>query len=100
MPKLPDYLASIGFRNPDDPLKTLFHDAMGSALNRFEWMQNQPDELAIFSACMAASSVMGRAGLRAAISSLFPAGGVHSHVGENAEGEEQVLLVDVGGGRG
>ncbi len=73
---------------------------MGSALNRFEWMQNQPDELAIFSACMAASSVMGRAGLQAAISSLFPAGDLDSHVGESADGEEQVLLVDVGGGRG
>jgi hypothetical protein len=100
MPKLPDYLASIGFRNPEDALKTLFHDAMGSALNRFGWMQNQPHEIAIFSACMAASSVMGRAGLQAAISSLFPAGDVHSHVGESADGEEQVFHVDVGGGRG
>jgi len=100
MPKLPDYLARIGYHNPDDAQNTLFHYAMGSKLNLFEWMQNQPDELAIFSACMAASSVMGRAGLQAAISGLFPAEDVASNVGESADVEEQVLLVDVGGGRG
>lgn len=43
---------------------------------------------------------MGRAGLQAAISGLFPAGEMGSHVGESADGEEQVFLVEVGGGRG
>lgn len=99
MIKLPEYLASINFRNPDDPQNALFQYAMGMKLNMFEWMQMQPDKLAIFSACIAASSTMRSAKLRATISGLFPDGGVEAH-GSDGEVEKEVLLVDVGGARG
>ncbi|KAL8828619.1 MAG: hypothetical protein Q9191_002478 [Dirinaria sp. TL-2023a] len=86
---LPTYLASISFVSPADPKHTLFNYAADTALNFFDWLQMHPVELATFSAAMAASSALGHNQTVATISSLFP----HSTTAE-------VLLVDVGGGRG
>ena len=68
-------------------------------LSFFQWIQTKPKAFERFSSSMAADTQFNRASIQACISQLFP---------ENKEidtratlpGDEQVLLVDVGGGRG
>lgn len=89
MIKLPAYLSSNSFRNPTDTNRTLFNYAASTNLGYFEWLQHQPEQLAAFSATMAASSDMGTKRAATTVSNLFPANLVAN-----------VLLVDVGGGKG
>lgn len=90
MSKLPDYLESTSFRNPEDTANNLFQYATQTDLDFFDWLHTQPKQLDVFSAAMAASSSRQEAPLTAKVSSLFPAD----------KTEHRVLMVDVGGGRG
>ena len=95
MPKLPDFLASLHYQNPNDKQNALFQYANNTSLNLFEWMQDHPEQLARFSATMSAATKLQAPSLEAALLSLLPTA---QHDGQDAENE--VLLVDVGGGRG
>lgn len=56
----------------------------------FDWLHTEPKQLDIFSAAMAASSAYQEGPLTSAISALFPVDDI----------EHDVLILDVGGGRG
>lgn len=100
MAKLPEYLSSLNFRSPSDPEKALFQYALGTELNMFEWLKTHPEQLAVFSAYnTAATKIQGRS-LQATISALFPKMQSEVPTGEAGLEEDQVLLVDVGAGRG
>ena len=102
MPKLADYLSTIEFRNPTNAKQSLFHYANETDLGLFEWLQTKPDQLALFSAAMQASTELRRHSTIAAISSQFPVGRpvVKANGTPGSAQDEKVLLVDVGGGRG
>ncbi|KAK4696371.1 hypothetical protein P7C71_g1528, partial [Lecanoromycetidae sp. Uapishka_2] len=100
MARLPEYLSSLNFRNPSDPEKALFQYALGTELNMFEWLNTQPEQLAVFSAYnTAATKIQGRS-LQATISALFPNEKSKISIEESRIEEDQILLVDVGAGRG
>ena len=90
MSKLPDYLESTSFKDPEDSTKTLFRYAAQTNMDYFEWLHTQPRELNMFSAAMVAMSAYQDGPLRAKVTTLFPPD----------MSEHQVLMVDVGGGRG
>ena len=90
MSKLPDYLESTSFKNPEDRADNLFRYATQTDMDFFDWLHTEPKQLNIFSAAMAASSARQEGRLTSAISALFPAD----------DTEHSVLIVDVGGGRG
>ena len=119
--RLPDYLSSINYRNPDDPENSLFHFASGMKINMFKFMQTQPDMMEIFSKGMAASVRLQGSHLPGSISDLFPLEPNRYSPGESASYDKQpisgrgndldplskersdenhILVVDVGGGRG
>lgn len=62
----------------------------------FEWLQTQPEKLAVFGATMAAANALKTTGVVATLSRLFPFE-TDNRVGTS---ENVVLLVDVGGGKG
>ena len=96
MAKLPDYLASLNYNSPSDPQNSLFQYAHGTNLNMYDWLQTQPDQLATFSAYMAAATQIQEGSLLRTITSLLPATKAdYSHDQIN-----RIVLVDVGGGRG
>ena len=96
MPSLPAYLSTIAWSNPSNPSHTLFNYAQETPLNMFAWLQTQPEKLAIFGATMAAGNALRTRGVLTTLSRLFSSDGDH-HVKDI---ESDVLLVDVGGGRG
>ena len=96
MAKLPNYLASLKYRSPSDPQNSLFHYAHGTKLNMFEWLQTQPDQLATFSAYMAAATRIQEHSLLKTITFLFP----YDEADCIKNQHKRILLVDVGGGRG
>ncbi|KAI9709673.1 MAG: hypothetical protein M1828_002372 [Chrysothrix sp. TS-e1954] len=100
MPKLPEYLASIGFRSPENPKSSLFHYANQTDKGIFEWLQTQPEQLGLFSAAMKASTALRRHSTMATISSQFPRKDDSTLLNGTHPAEQPVLLVDVGGGRG
>ena len=69
--RLPDYLSSINYRNPDDPDKSLFQSASGIDINVFKFMQTQPDMMEIFLKSMAASVRLQGSHLPGSISDLL-----------------------------
>jgi hypothetical protein len=95
MNKMPEYLASIAFRNPDTALNTLFQYAMQTEMNYFEWLHTQTKELKVFSEAMAVSSALNEIAVVKLVSELFPPEVFSSENWKNG----QVLVVDVGGGR-
>lgn len=99
MGKLPEYLASLNFRNPSDPENALFHYAVGTKLNMFQWLKTQPEALALFGASNAAATKIQGRSLQDTISGLFPNKSTAPTNGVHVEGD-QVLLVDVGAGHG
>lgn len=122
--RLPDYLSSINYHNPDDPDNSLFHYASGMKINFFQWMQTQPGMMEIFSKGMAASVRLQGGHLPSSISDLFPLDtnrksprpvqGLASYDGQPVSAEDndleclskqrsddnRILIVDIGGGRG
>ena len=90
MSKLPDYLESTSFKDPEDSAKDLFRYATQTDMDFFDWLHTQPRELEMFSAAMVALSAYQDGPLSAKVSTLFPAD----------MSEHQILMVDVGGGRG
>lgn len=122
--RLPDYLSSINYRNPDDPDNSLFHFASGMKIDFFRFMQTQPDMMEIFSKGMATSVRLQGSHLPGSISDLFPLDPNRYNPrpvpksafydGQPISGEENdleslskqrsdgnhILVVDVGGGRG
>ena len=118
---LPDYLSSIGYRNPDDPENSLFHYASGGKLDFFQHMQAHPDMMETFSKGMAASVHLQGSHLPGSISALFPSdskksgpkgqspsdnplmqeeNGISGSSLRPRNEHDHVLLVDIGGGRG
>ena len=104
MGKLPEYLASTSYRNPSDPEHSLFHFALNTELNMFQWLRTQPQALAIFTEYNAAATRIQGPSIRATISSLFPIEATAApHKGSVSGVENQdddVLLVDIGCGQG
>lgn len=98
MPKLPDFLASLNYQNPSDRHHALFQYANNTHLNLFEWMQDRPEQLEKFSATMTAATELQAPTLKAIILSLLPKprDSLQVHPGAHSD----VLLVDIGGGRG
>ena len=66
----------------------------------FQWLETQPEQLAVFSAYNAASTKRRGPVLRAAISALLSAKGPIAPTEDAQTKGDQVLLVDVGAGRG
>ena len=96
MSKLPGYLASITYHSPSDPENSLFHYAHGTKLNMFEWLQTQPDQLAMFSAYMTAATEIQESSLFQTIISLL----LVDEANGSEDRDDRILFVDVGGGRG
>ena len=61
----------------------------------FEWLQTQPEKLASFGATMAAANTLKTRGVLTTLSRLFAFEDDHDQ-----QVESNVLLVDIGGGRG
>ena len=100
LPSLPEYLASISFHNPSDPQNALFQYATGTNANFFEWLHGQPKPFAQFSGAMAVSSAMGSDLAQKTVLQLLPADEAALDSEQSGSLSQQVLLVDVGGGRG
>lgn len=100
MAKLPEYLASIEFSNPSDPENSLFHYSLGTKLNMFQWLKTQPEQLIMFSEYNAAATRLQASSLKATISALFPKVEPVTTVNAIDATENQVMIVDVGAGRG
>ncbi|KAL8828639.1 MAG: hypothetical protein Q9191_002474 [Dirinaria sp. TL-2023a] len=98
MAKLPDYLSSIGYENPDKRHSTLFQYANGTDQSYFEWMEEHPVQHNKFSAGMSAATELQKPTLEPAIFSLLKTFDRHGE--SDAEKDKDVLVVDVGGGRG
>lgn len=92
MASLPDFVESTSFRNPDDAASTLFQYSAGTTLPYFEWLQSQPKALDVFSTTMVTSTKVQGGAITGALSALLQ--------DEPPLGAEDVLMVDVGGGRG
>ena len=65
-------------------------------MSMFEWLQTQPEKLATFGKTMAAANLLKTKGVMVTLSKLFPFDG-DDHIKEVGS---DVLLVDVGGGKG
>ncbi|KAK6607355.1 hypothetical protein H4I95_05004 [Botrytis cinerea] len=100
--KLPEYLSSTSFQNPSNGEQNLFQYTMNTKMDYFDWLHTQPRDLEIFSAAMQASSQGSQSAAAELVSSQFPLSDVLNCGTKNSEElqEENVLIVDVGGGRG
>ena len=100
MPKLPDYLAVLGFRNPDDRHNSLFGYAHETDLNMYEWLQTHPEKMTIFNDYHEANAHLNEENLQINLEHLL--GPKFNDVGvvdSNGSGDK-ILFVDIGGGRG
>ena len=98
MPKLPDYLASLDYRNPNDRHNSFFGFAHQTDLNMYEWLQAHPEQMKIFNDFQTANAQMNEGGVRRILESLLVSG---DNIGTNTgQDNDKVLFVDVGGGRG
>ena len=98
MPKLPDYLAGLGFRNPDNRHMSLFSFAHKTNLNMYEWLQTHPDKMTIFNDYHEANALLNEENLRVSLEYLLEPNG--NNIGDFEKNDEKILFVDVGGGRG
>lgn len=85
---LPDFIKSIGYRNPTDHTNTAWKFHTGK--EAFEWMKDNPEAAARFANVMAVSTQMRRP-----MHEVYPTGDLVSQ--SKADG---VLLVDCGGSTG
>ena len=96
MPKLPQYLSDIKYANPSDTNYTLFNYTLKTSMNMFEWLQTQPESLAIFNASMKAANVLKTKEALNTLSRILP-----PSISSDADrSHSEVLLVDIGGGKG
>ena len=102
MPKLPAYLASLGYRNPNDRHNSFFGFAHQTELNMYEWLQAHPEQMEIFNDFQSANARLNEGSVQRILKSLLlPAGdSFGTDSGLSGQGEHRVLFVDVGGGRG
>lgn len=102
MPKLPAYLASLGYRNPNDRHNSFFGFAHQTELNMYEWLQEHPEQMEIFNEFQSANAQLNEGSVQRILQSLLlPADddfGTDSEM--SGQGDDRVLFVDVGGGRG
>lgn len=91
---MPEYLESIAFQNPGTGQQNLFQYAMQTDMDFFDWLHTQPKELEVFSAAMAASAAIQQKTVVNLLSGSFPPEILFT------SDDEEVLIVDVGGGRG
>jgi hypothetical protein len=81
---------------------------MNTEMTYFDWLHTQPRDLEIFSATMQASTQRGQGIVAKIVSSQFPPADISSGQSTNSEfngteefpQEDEILIVDVGGGRG
>lgn len=99
MAKLPEYLASISYQNPTDQHRDFFKYAKDTDLNMFEWLEAHPEQHAVFSEFQSASAAMSDDKLRSIFKSLLSGNEIEDAT-PKSDGDQEVLLVDVGGGRG
>lgn len=90
--KIPSYLASHDYRNPDDVLDGPFQYALDTKVSMFEWLNAHPSLARAFQALMSSYNE-GRP--KWMDEGFYP-------ILERLQGvpNEDVLLVDVGGGKG
>ena len=101
MSKLPEYLASIDFCNPKDPECSLFHFALGTNMNMFQWLRTQPQLLATFTDYNAAAAKIQADSIQAGISSLFPEVADITTADDSTRFKrDHVIIVDIGCGHG
>lgn len=101
MPKLPDYLASLNYRNPNDRHNSFFGFAHQSDLNMYEWLEARPEQMKIFNDFQSANAQLNEGSVQRIFKSLLvPDNCLGTHSGQSQESNDEVLFVDVGGGRG
>ena len=98
MLKIPEYIASISYRNPgDDPSdKTYFQYANNTDLSFFESMQKSPQAMAQFQKTMAASLAIERQWHKDGFASIYP----FASLSQATAKADDIVLVEVGGGHG
>ena len=93
--KLPQYLAGRGYAMPQDPKDGVFQYAYGTGHTLFQDLAANPNEMSKFGSHVAGYS-QGRP--RWCQPGFYP---VDERLGQGLQaGDDQVLLVDVGGGKG
>ena len=101
MPKLPDYLASLDYRNPNDRHNSFFGFAHQTDLNMYEWLQAHPEQMKIFNDFQTANAQLNEGGVRRILESLLVSGDdLGTNAGQSEQDNDKVLFVDIGGGRG
>ena len=101
MPKLPDYLASLGYRNPNDRHNSFFGFAHQTDLNMYEWLQAHPEQMKIFNDFQTANAQFNEGSVQRILESLLVSGdNIGTDAGQSEQDKNKVLFVDVGGGRG
>lgn len=101
MPKLPDYLASLNYRNPNDRHSTFFGFAHQTDLNMYEWLQAHPEQMEIFNDFQSANARLNEGSVQRILESLLASGDSLRMCSDQFEqSNDNVLFVDVGGGRG
>ena len=66
-------------------------------MNIFQWLETQPDQLAMFSAYNAAATKMNDPSLEATLSALFPKSETTASAKGHEMKEEPLSFIDVGG---
>ena len=101
MPKLPDYLASLNYRNPNDRHNSFFSFAHKTDLNMYEWLQAHPKQMKIFNDFQTANAQLNEGSVQRILESLLVSGdNLGTNAGRSEQDNNKVLFVDVGGGRG
>ena len=101
MPKLPDYLASLNYRNPNDRHKSFFGFAHQTDLNMYEWLQAHPEQMNIFNDFQSANAQYNEGSVQRILKSLLLSeGNLGTSSSRSEHSNDKVLFVDVGGGRG
>ena len=98
MVKIPEFIASISYRNPgaDPSDKTYFQYANNTNLSFFQFMQSTPKQLGHFQQTMAAGLAIEHQWHKDGFASIYPFANLSKDISSN----EEIILVDVGGGHG
>lgn len=95
---LPDYLASLNFRDPADGKTTvsLSQYQNNTTLDYWEWLERNPAQMAAYNKTMERSIEVARSIGNGGFASMYP----FSDELDQDVAPEDVVIVDVGGGRG